>query len=374
MRLRNFRNLGVQELVFPPEGVALIGDNAQGKTNLLEAIYYLETFRSFRGSPDTQMVAFESDVFRLVGEISREGADHTTEVAVGYARAQRRKKVSVDGAEASRLADALGQLGAVVFSPADVEIVSGSPSERRRFLDVALSLNSPGYVTALLNYRHALAQRNAALKQGAPGGAVDAWEHALIDSGATVMWSRQEWISCWAGRFSALYRAVGGGEEAQMKYRPSAHGRAGGEEGGAHGEEQISEVLRLALEGSRERDERMGNTGVGPHRDDFVMRLTGRDDELDLRDYGSGGQRRTAAFSLRMIEAETVRSARGEDPVILLDDVFAELDEGRSERILEVFEGERASQVILTAPKAGDVKLGQDRLPRWHVSNGIIRA
>ena len=166
--LRHFRNLGIQDLELPAEGVALIGDNAQGKSNFLEAIYYLETFRSFRGARDEQLVGFGENVFRIVGSgsCSDAGAETAIEVTAAYERRGKRKKVTVDGREADRLGDALGRLSAVIFSPADVELVSGGPKERRRFLDIVLSLNEPGYLGALQDYRRVLASRNASLKEG----------------------------------------------------------------------------------------------------------------------------------------------------------------------------------------------------------------
>ena len=172
LALRHFRNLANQELELPAEGVALIGDNAQGKSNFLEAIYYLETFRSFRGARDEQLVGFGEDVFRVVGtgtcEGSGEGVD--VEVAAAFERRGKKKKVTVDGREAERLGAALGKLSAVIFSPADVELVSGGPKERRKFLDIVLSLNEPGYLGALQDYRKVLERRNmqAALRRVVP--------------------------------------------------------------------------------------------------------------------------------------------------------------------------------------------------------------
>ncbi|HEX2095528.1 MAG TPA: AAA family ATPase, partial [Longimicrobiaceae bacterium] len=145
LSLRNFRNLEEQTLEFPPAGVALIGDNGQGKTNLLEAIYYLEIFRSFRGAPDEQLVRFGEEFFRVEGRML--GADGSKrEIAAAFERRGRRKKVTVNHAEPERLGDAIGGVGAVIFSPSDVEVVAGSPAGRRRFLDIVLSLAVPGYL------------------------------------------------------------------------------------------------------------------------------------------------------------------------------------------------------------------------------------
>ena len=136
--------------------------------------------------------------------------------------------------------------------------------------------------------------------------------------------------------------------------------------------EAAQEAFREALLGARDREERRGVTLVGPHRDDLRLHLCDEGEELDLRDYGSGGQRRTAALALRLVEAMTIRERRSRRPMILLDDVFAELDGGRSERILELMEGEDTGQVVLTAPKEADVRLRRDALPRWRIQGGEI--
>jgi DNA replication and repair protein RecF len=368
--LRHFRNLGSQDLEIPPEGVAIIGDNAQGKSNLLEAIYYLETFRSFRGARDEQLVTFGEDVFRVAGTVEgceEGGVRRSHEVAAAFQRRDRRKKVTLDGTEPNRLGEALGRLGAVIFSPADVELVSGGPVERRRFLDVVLSLNEPGYLASLQDYRRILTRRNAALKDAQSGAAVGAWNPGLLRAGAEVMRSRQSWIASRSGAFGEYYRRVSDEGSGRMEYRPSVRFDAT-----ATGE-GIEAAFREALMASCERERRVASTVVGPHRDDVLLRLDRETaEDLDLREYGSGGQRRTAALALRLVEARTIREARGRRPLILLDDVFAELDAGRSERVLRMMEMEETGQVVLTAPREDDVRLRKDTLPRWRIDAGRI--
>jgi DNA replication and repair protein RecF len=368
LALRHFRNLGVQELEVPDEGFALVGDNAQGKTNVLEAVYYLETFRSFRGARDDQLVAFDEDVFRLVARAEAdEPGREPVEVAAAFERKGRRKKVTVDGLEPDRLSGALGRLGVVVFSPADVLLVNDGPGERRRFLDMVLSLNERGYLAALQQYRHTLSQRNAALRDEQPAELVDLWNEGLVSAGGRVIDARARWIDERAPLFSSFYEEISGGRAAVPRYRPSVPLE------GASTPGQAAEAFRAALRETRARERRVGATVVGPHRDEFSISLEG-DDALEVREYGSGGQRRTAALSLRLVEADTIRGARGLEPIVLLDDVFAELDEGRSERILNLMEGGRTGQVILTAPKESDVRLRRDVLPRWRIVGGRIEA
>lgn len=368
--LRGFRNLGAHDLEIPPEGLALVGDNAQGKSSFLEAIYYLETFRSFRGAADDQLVQFEEKVFRVGGTVEGGGQGGATrrEITAAFEREGRRKKVTLDGVEPERLGDALGHLAAVIFSPADIELVSAGPSGRRRFLDILLSLNEPGYLGALQEYRQVLVRRNASLRSGQSRAVVSAWNDGLVRSGARVLDARLAWVEERREGFAAGYAAISGEGPAGMSYRSSVP------LDGARARSEIESAFRNALGESDERERRMGVTVVGPHRDDLRLRLDGARSGLDLRAYGSGGQRRTAALALRLVEAGTIRDRRGREPLLLLDDVFAELDAGRSERVLELMDSSEVGQVLLTAPKPSDVRLRNGELPRWRIHAGRIES
>ncbi len=366
LRLRLFRNLGNQELSFPPEGVAIVGPNAQGKSNLLEAIYYLETFRSFRGARIDQLIQFGEDVFRVSGRVSSADASGT-EVAAAYERSSGRRKVTLDGAEPGRIGDAIGRLGAVIFSPADVAIVSEGPGLRRRFLDIVLSLNEGDYLPALQGFRRALAQRNAALRAGQPTSVVRAWDEALARSSAAVMLARHTWAREWGQAFREYYEAVSGGPSASMEYVSNVPVES-------WDEVRVYEACLQAMESGWSRDVRRGSTGGGPHRDELRLTLTDGEHRVEIRDFGSGGQRRTAALALRLVEGDAIRRARGCEPILLLDDAFAELDEERRERVLRLMGRERFGQVILTAPKESDVRLQGDALLRWGIRDGWICA
>ena len=399
LSLRDFRNLGVQELVIPREGVAILGDNAQGKSNLLEAIYYLETLRSFRGAKDAQLVAFGRSVFRVEADISSGQAPRPmspaqtmepgqpgqpgqpglpapavaevksgetvecTPISAAFDRVTKEKRVTVAGDQKKTLTAGLGHIGAVIFSPDDIRMVNGPPAERRRFLDIVLSLNEAGYMQALQRYRRALAQRNAALKAGASGGALEGWNRALAEHGGLLMQGRSKWVGDNSAGFTGHYEAIAGIETATMSYRPSVPLAPG---------EETEERLLAAIREAESRDLRLRTTTVGPHRDELSMAMS--EEGLDLRDFGSGGQRRTAALALRLIEADTIAGARGVEPVILMDDAFAELDQVRSERLMARIEAGLVGQVILTAPKESDVRVRRDVLPRWRISAGRIAA
>lgn len=366
--LRDFRNFQRLELTVPETGAMIVGPNGSGKSNLLEALYYLEIFRSFRGARDRELPRFGQDVFRIEATIERNG--DALDLAVAWQKSTRTKKVEVDGHEPERLSDALGSLGAVVFSLDDSELIWGSPSKRRRFLDILLSLVEPGYVGALQRYRAVLSQRNEALREGKLA-VVRAWGDGLVEPGAAVMAARQQWTLEHDGAFGRYHEAIAGGAEAQLAYSSSLGPVEAPPDGDAA---EWATRFREALAANEDSDRERGMTQVGPHRDDLVIRAVVDDgtERRDLRSYGSGGQRRTAAIALRLCEADTLAERSGREPVYLLDDVFAELDRERSARVLELLEEGRSGQVVLAAPKPLDLPLRGGSLVRWRLRDGTI--
>ena len=385
MIVRNYRNFGELRLELPAAGAMIIGPNGSGKTNLLEAIYYLEIFRSFRGARDAELVRFGEDVFRVEGSVRDGGSSE--ELAAAYQKTGRRKKVERDGSESERISDALGALGAVVLSLEDADLVCGSPGRRRRFLDILLSLVAPGYLASLQRYRAVLAQRNEALRQGALD-LVDVWTEGLIDPGARVMAEREAWIAAVAPAFETYHADIAGGWTGALSYEPALGGRGADDVGAGNGSVAESRAdysargrvsgwaaaLEAAMRDNADRDRRRGSTQAGPHRDDLVIRavVEGSGEDRDLRTYGSGGQQRTAAIALRLVEADTLREKLGRDPIYLLDDVFAELDRDRAERVVRLLDEGRSGQVLLTAPKPADVELRGGGLARWRIREGVV--
>jgi DNA replication and repair protein RecF len=347
--VRNFRNLASLDVEFPHKGVVLVGENAQGKTNLLEAIYYLVLFRSSRGARDRELVRFGEDGYFLAGS-----ARHR--VTAGYESARRRKKVTVDGTEVRRLVDAVGHLVAVGLSPADRAIVDGGPAGRRRYLDVLLSLSDPAYLTHLTQLRGALRQRNAALRRGR-GDEAAAFNGIVASAGNAVASRRHQWIGAWAVRYRDLGVALGERQESGMAYR-CRHWTPEG------GEDEIVQALQTILH----RDLRVGLTTRGPHRDDLALTLG----ERELRRFGSAGQQRTAAIALRLLEAETLADRLGTRPIALFDDVFAELDQERQERLLALIGQSLGGQVIVTAPRDQEVPEPLFDRPRWRIRGGRL--
>lgn len=356
--IRDFRNLERVDLELPADGVAVIGDNGHGKTNLLEAIYYLQILRSIRDARDPDLTRFDAAGFHISAKVY-EPDEH--EIGVGFERSTKRKKVTIDGVVPRRLSGALGSLPSVMFSPRDLELVSGAPSERRRYLDLVLALTDRKYLRALQHYRANLARRNAALRNASRRGASDAevsvWEPALAEHGSRLIEARARWVADQALEFTRLTEAIGEKGKVQIRYvSPFANSEA------------RHDVLLAALEEKRSLDLRRGLTHVGPHRDDLELTLDGR----DLRLFGSAGQQRTAAIALRMLEAATLRDHAGAEPILLLDDPFAELDIRRAARILLMLEKRGLGQTILAVPREADIPPGLMRLDRMKVRDGKI--
>lgn len=401
LEVRDFRNLARVALTVPPSGLVVVGDNGQGKTNLLEAIAYLHLLRSVRAARDIDVVRFGAAGFSVRGESSRIGVPEvatphhmdgaasqpvdTHTVLVGFERATRRKRVTVDGAVPERLSDALGTMPSVTFSPVDLDLVRGAPGGRRRYLDVLLATTSRRYLGALQQYRAALIRRNAALRtlarrttvsKAALDAALVAWEPLLADAGAVLWAERAAWAQEWADELARVCAAIGERETVRMRYVARLPGSHVASAPRSHAE--LCEALTTTLEEGRVADLRHGSTRTGPHRDDLLLMLG----ERELRAYGSAGQQRTVAIGLRILEAAALRGRGGSTPVLLFDDPFAELDERRSRAILDVLAGPEggmrtgeeplAGQVILAVPRPADIPPGLTRLSRVRIADGQV--
>jgi DNA replication and repair protein RecF len=349
---RGFRNLADLDLPVAAEGAVLLGANGQGKTSLLEVVAYPVLFRSFRTGLDAELVRFGEAGFRVALEFERDGRQRT--ITTEFRVAGRRRRQELDGAPAERVIDAAGAWLAVVFAPDDVRLASGPASGRRLFLDRTLALSDSGYLRALTRYRAALAQRNAALRQGRPdlAGAFDA---PLAAAGARVVARRVTWVAEVQEAFTASLTALGeSGAAAALGYH-----------GGTELADPAAWPARLAQSAARDAARRM--TTVGPHRDDLTLLLGGR----ALREYGSTGQHRSAAIALKLLELDTIARSAGSSPALLLDDVFAELDGDRQERLAARLFGPRPAQVFITAPRADELPAGL-KMPVWRVASGRV--
>jgi len=308
-------------------------------------------------------------VFRIEGSVESEEGDRlgTTHITAAYETSSRRRKITINTSEPKRVGDAIGHLAAVVFSPADVRIIEGGPSARRRYMDVILSLNRKGYLESLQTYKHILAQRNSALRSGAGMSLVQVWDDSLAKSASKIMMERARWVMERQDDFSRYYEEVSTKDSASMRYVS----RVSIEDWNY---EEVYTQCLTSMEQSRDRDFLRKRTTQGPHLDELLMCLEGDKTLGEIRELGSGGQRRTAALALRLIEGDTIRDSRGVQPILLLDDAFAELDDGRRERVILLMDQGRFGQVIMTAPKESDIRVHGDKVDQWGIKDGRIYA
>jgi len=334
LELKDFRNYESEEVVFHEKINILTGRNAQGKTNLIEAVNLLALGKSFRTRREQELVRFGEEEARVKGAFQKKDRPHTTEIRLGRGRRETKTYI-VNGVETGSVSDLLGGVYTIVFSPEDLRIVKGDPETRRRFLDRELILLKPLYYHKLKKYRQVLKTRNALLKgEQAIYDLLDVYDRQLAAAAADVMRERAAWLK----ELSEAAKAAGAritdsSEEMLIEYRPHLSQIS---------DEYPEEEIFNTFLGARERDMMMRSTETGPHRDDFAVFADG----LDLRVYGSQGQQRTAALSLRLAERELIKKETGEDAILLLDDVMSELDSDRQERLLGSF-GE--NQIFITA-------------------------
>lgn len=343
---RNYENLEFE----PAEGSnILFGLNAQGKSAILEAVYLLATSKSHRTSRDSDMIRIGSETARACAEVSRSARnDVTLEVALGRSE---KKMVRIDRAKHARIGDLVGQLNAVMFSSIDIDMVRGEPLLRRRFLNLEISQMSPQYVYALGRYKRVLDQRNSVLKEirqtGSGVSSMEVWDAQLATYGATVTWRRSQFVELLSLAASRIYESLtNGSEKLGVRHKPST------DISQCKSEPEVEGCLRAALSAKREVDVARGTTTVGPHRDDLALTIDG----LSVREYGSQGQQRTVAVAMKLAEIELIRDSAGEPPVVLLDDIMAELDEDRRKQVLALTAGNTQTLLTTTNPMELDEK------------------
>ena len=315
LNVENFRPYEKAQLMPAPGVTLLYGGNAQGKTALIEALYLTCTGRSHRTTRDAELVKTGEMFARVTVEAERRDGRHDVEILL---RPGEKKRITVGGSVASRSGDLMGHVTGVLFSPEDLRMVKDGPAERRRFVDMELSQMRPAYYAALQRYNRALLQRGTLLKTG-DLTCLDAWDEQLAKSGAEIMRARISFVEKLSGIAKEVHRSISGGEALQIEYRP-----------GAKAAPDAESILKL-LQDARAQDIRRMTTSVGPHRDDLAFFVAG----ADARAYGSQGQQRTLALSLKLSELEVMRLETGEYPVLMLDDVMSELDPDRRRFLLE---------------------------------------
>ena len=342
LKLNNFRNYERAE-IYPASGTTVfVGNNAQGKTNVLEAVHLCCTGRSHRTPRDKELVRWEQPYGQVELQVEQADGSHEIEILLSTIE---RKKVKVGGNFIARSGELLGHVNGVMFSPEDLRMVKGGPSERRRFIDMELSQISPSYYYGLQRYNRALLQRNKLLKAAVHRPDLQetliVWEEQLAHHGAKIMRRRANFIERLAQAAQANHLSISGDKE-QLKVLYAADVPMPDEVG------QLEELLKDALSRSREKDLQRGTTQVGPHRDDLALWLN----DMDVRAFGSQGQQRTTALSLKLSELDVMREETGEWPVLMLDDVMSELDPHRKRQLLDKLE---PVQVLVSCTDMSDL-------------------
>ncbi|NPV70007.1 MAG: DNA replication/repair protein RecF [Firmicutes bacterium] len=336
----NFRNYHLAGIEPSPERNVLWGANAAGKTNALEAIVVLATGRSPRTSRDADLVRWGEQGFHVKAVLARKVGPVTLEV--GYDDSAQ-KVVRINGAP-QKTGALLGNLRVVSFFPDDVYVIKGSPALRRRLVDITLSQDNPTYYYRLIQYQKVLLQRNSLLRQWSgrvvPDDLVEPWDAQLSRIGASIMLRRAAAIAFMGREGSEVYSRISGGERLEVVYSPSVP-VSGGEDVGT-----VSARMLEALRSSRSEDSRRGSTGTGPHRDDILVRVNGSDARL----FASQGQQRTAILALKAAEMRLLEERSGESPVLLLDDVFSELDDARQASVVREMTAGVQSFITCTDP------------------------
>lgn len=317
MMLEQFRNYGRLELAFDPGTNLFYGDNAQGKTNILESVYLCGTTRSHKGSKDREMIRFGQEEAHICMRLKKGEASYRIDM---HLKKNKTKGIAINGVPVRKAGELVGLGNFVFFSPEDLNIIKNGPAERRRFLDMELCQLDGIYLHNLSSYNKLLAQRNRLLKdyQFYPEAEamLEVLDAQLVSFGTELIRARERFAKELNGIISVVHANLSGGkEELQVSYEQDVR----------------TEEFSGRLAANRERDIRMKLTGCGPHRDDLCFAVGG----VDLRRYGSQGQQRTAALSLKLSEIEIVKRRVKDTPVLLLDDVLSELDSSRQRYLLE---------------------------------------
>ena len=359
LKLTNFKNILRADFEFSRKLNCLLGDNGMGKSNLLDAIYYLSFCKSFTGAADS-LITTRGEQFTLMQALySRRDNPEEVQISLGGGH---RKTVKRSGKEYQRLSAHIGKFPAVLISPADMYLITGAGEERRRFMDMIISQGDARYLDALIRYNRYLAQRNSLLKEGGADPALfQAIELAMADAAAYITAGRDRMVSELQQLHRQYYAAVTGDrqEPVGLEYTSALQG------------EQGMQMMDL-FERNRTRDQLLRYTSEGPHRDDLTMTLGG----MPLRRTASQGQQKTFTIALRLAQYEFLSRATGLKPLLLLDDVFDKLDAKRVEAIIAVVADERFGQIFITDTNRKHLDEILGHIPAdhslWRVADGTF--
>ena len=363
LKLVNYRNYANLELDFSPGVNVFLGENAQGKTNLLESIYVLALARSHRTSSDKDLINWTAKETTISGRIKK----NISETPLSLHFSSKGKKARVNHLEQSKLSQYVGQLNVILFAPEDLELLKGAPSVRRRFIDMEFGQMNPLYLYNITQYRRILKDRNAylkrlQLKQTKDTVFLDVLTDQLVSVGAEVILARQLFVRRLQAAAQPIHAEVSNQrEQLTLVYQTSIDFEE-------HADlEQIKATFAATLNRQRTREVMQGSTVVGPHRDDLQFIVN----ENDVAVFGSQGQQRTTALAIKLAEIDLMAQETGEYPILLLDDVLSELDASRQTHLLLAIQDK--VQTFITAPSLSDVARQLIHTPKvFHVKQGEI--
>lgn len=332
--VKNYRNLKSEHIEFSERFNVIYGENAQGKTNIIEAIWLLTGTRSFRGAKDKDLVAFGENFAEVTGKIFCGERDNAVKIKI----ADGKRIAQINGLDRGAAPSIIGTFKMVIFSPEHLSLVKGGPENRRKFIDAAICQLKPTYPALLVRYNKTLRQRNALLKDISRGlqheYCIDIWDVKLSEYAGAIISERKKYVDALNKNANLLYNGLSGGEVFEIKYSEDKNFYL-------KNTKEISEIILNSLKNHRNSDIARGFTSIGPHRDDLHMEINGK----SAKEFGSQGQQRSAVIALKLAEAEIVGQNTGEMPIILLDDILSELDEKRQEYL---FRNTVKAQVIIT--------------------------
>ena len=352
LKVWNYRNYVEEELEFSENINILYGDNAQGKTNILESIYICGTTRSHQGSKDKEIIRLGEDESHIRMYIEKKGLEHRIDM---HLKKNKPKGIAINGVPIKKISELVGFINMIFFSPEDLSIIKRGPSERRRFLDMELCQLDKIYLDNLTRYNKVLNQRNHFLKQIKNDeqlkDTLSVWDDQLVYYGSKIIQARDEFLLKIDPIAADIHSGLTGSKETlKISYEPNV----------------VETQFKETLERNYEKDMYLQNTSCGPHRDDIKFLIN----DIDVRTYGSQGQKRTAALSLKLSEIELVKNRINDVPVLLLDDVLSELDRNRQNFLLDYL---KDIQTIITCTGLEELvknRISADRI--YRINNGNV--
>ncbi len=352
LELKNYRNYEYLCIDFHAGTNIFYGNNAQGKTNVLEAVYVCGTTKSHRGSKDKDVIRFGEEEAHIRMFVRKDSVSHKIDM---HLKKNKSKGIAIDGIPIRKASELFGIVNMVFFSPEDLNIIKNGPSERRRFMDLELCQLNKIYLQDLANYNKVLNQRNKLLKdisfQPSLEATLDIWDMQLANYGKKIITLREKFLQELNQIIAEIHMNLTGGKESLvLEYEASV----------------AAENFDIQLANDRDKDLKMKMTSCGPHRDDFAVRVNG----IDIRKYGSQGQQRTAALSLKLSEIYLVKKMTKENPILLLDDVLSELDSNRQNYLLKSIHD---IQTMITCTGLDEFVQNQFSIHKvFHVEDGVI--